>query len=87
MGRAKKNQVCFPSYKVKPETIESLKQTALESGYIYGNSAAMGEFLDRLATVDPDLLKAIIKRRTNPYGKASPTDESPVHEGATRQKA
>lgn len=78
MGRAKKNQVCFPSYKVKPETIESLKQTAIESGFRYGDGAAMGEFLDRLATVDPDLLKAIVKRRTS--------DGSPVHEGATRQK-
>jgi hypothetical protein len=62
MGRTKKNQVCFPSYKVKPETIKSLKQTALESGYIYGDSAAMGEFLDRLAALDRDLLKAIIKK-------------------------
>ncbi len=64
MGRTKKNQVCFPSYKVKPETIESLKQTAMESGYVYGDSAAMGEFLDKLAALDRDLLKAIIKRRT-----------------------
>jgi hypothetical protein len=62
MGRAKKNQVCFPSYKVKPETIDSLKQTALESGYIYGNGAAMGEFLDKLATLDRDLLKILIKK-------------------------
>jgi hypothetical protein len=62
MGRIKKNQVCFPSYKVKPETIESLKQTAIEAGYIYGDGAAMGEFLDRLATLDRDLLKAIVKK-------------------------
>lgn len=62
MGRTKKNQVCFPSYKVKPETIESLKQTAMESGYTYGNSAAMGEFLDKLAALDRDLLKAIIRK-------------------------
>jgi hypothetical protein len=62
MGRAKKNQVCFPSYKVKPETIESLRQTALESGYTYGDSAAMGEFLDRLAAIDRDLLKILIKK-------------------------
>ena len=78
MGRTKKNQVCFPSYKVRPETIESLKQTAMESGYTYGNSAAMGEFLDKLAALDRDLLKAIVKRRTS--------DGFPVHEGATRQK-
>jgi hypothetical protein len=62
MGRTKKNQVCFPSYKVKPETIESFKQTALEAGYVYGNGAAMGEFLDKLATLDRDLLKILIKK-------------------------
>jgi hypothetical protein len=62
MGRTKKNQVCFPSYKVKPETIESLKQTALESGYKYGDTAAMGEFLDKLAALDRDLLKILIKK-------------------------
>lgn len=62
MGKTKKNQVCFPSYKVKPETIESLKLTAIESGYIYGDSAAMGEFLDKVATLDRDLLKALIKK-------------------------
>ena len=27
----------------------------------------------------------LLKRRTNPFGKASPTDGFPVHEGATRQ--
>jgi hypothetical protein len=62
MGRIKKNQVCFPSYKVKPETIESLKQTAIESGYKYGDGAAMGEFLDKLAALDRDLLKILVKK-------------------------
>jgi hypothetical protein len=62
MGRHKKNQVCFPSYKVKPETIESLKQTAIEAGFKYGNGAAMGELLDRLAEVDRELLKVILKK-------------------------
>jgi hypothetical protein len=47
MGRIKKNQISFPTYKVAPETVESLKQTAIQCGYIYGDSAAMGEFLDR----------------------------------------
>ena len=62
MGRIKKNQISFPTYKVAPETVESLKQTAIQCGYIYGDSAAMGEFLDRIATIDRDLLKAIIKK-------------------------
>jgi hypothetical protein len=62
MGRIKKNQISFPTYKVAPETIESLKQTAIQCGYIYGDSAAMGEFLDRIAKIDRDLLKAIITK-------------------------
>jgi hypothetical protein len=62
MGRPKKNQVCFPSYKVKPETIASLRQTAIESGFRYGDGAAMGKLLDRLAQIDRELLKAIIKQ-------------------------
>jgi hypothetical protein len=62
MGRIRKNQVSFPTYKVAPETVESLKQTAIQCGYTYGDSAAMGKFLDRLATLDRDLFKAIIKK-------------------------
>jgi hypothetical protein len=61
MGRAKKNQVEFPNYKVSPQTVESLKQTALHCGFTYGNTAAMGAFLDRLAQTDPDLVRAILK--------------------------
>ena len=62
MGRHKKNQIEFPSYKVKPETVEALRQTAIHSGFTYGNTAAMGAFLDRLAQIDPDLIKAITKQ-------------------------
>jgi hypothetical protein len=62
MGRVKKGQIGFPTYKVKPETVESLKQTAIECGYTYGGGAAMGELLDRLAEIDRELLKVIIKK-------------------------
>jgi hypothetical protein len=62
MGRIKKNQISFPTYKVAPETVESLKQTAIQCGYIYGDSAAMGEFLDRIAAIDRELLKAMITK-------------------------
>ena len=61
MGRPKKNQIEFPNYKVKPETVEILKKTALQCGFKYGNTAAMGAFLDRLAEVDPLLVSAIVK--------------------------
>ena len=62
MTQIKKNRVAFPTYRVKPETIESLKQTAIDAGFKYGDGAAMGELLDRLAEIDRDLLKAILKR-------------------------
>jgi len=61
MGRPKKNQIEFPNYKVKPQTVEALRQTALHCGFKYGNTAAMGAFLDRLAEVDPLLIQAIVK--------------------------
>jgi hypothetical protein len=62
MGRPKKNHINFPTYKVKPETVESLKQMAIECGYTYGDGAAMGELLDRLAEIDRELLKIIITK-------------------------
>lgn len=62
MGRTALNKVSMSGYKVKPETIESLKKIAIESGFTYGDGAAMGELLDRLAEVDHELLKVILKR-------------------------
>jgi hypothetical protein len=62
MGRHKLDKVQFPSYKVKPETLTSLRETAIQLGYTYGGSAAMGEFLDEVAALDPDLLKLVFKK-------------------------
>jgi hypothetical protein len=62
MGRHKLNRVRFPGCKVKPETLDSLRKTAIELGYVYGDGAAMGEFLDRVATLDLDLLKLVFSK-------------------------
>ena len=62
MGRVKLERVSFPSYKVDRQTLESLKQTALELGFRYGDGAAMGKLLDRIALVDRELLKVIINQ-------------------------
>jgi hypothetical protein len=62
MGRSKLNRVPFPSYRVKPETLDSLKETAIKFGYTYGEGAAMGEFLDAISSLDRDLLKLIFKK-------------------------
>ena len=62
MGRKQLNRVPVPNYRVKPETLESLKETAIELGYIYGKGAAMGEFFDAIAELDRDLLKLVFKK-------------------------
>jgi tRNA(Phe) wybutosine-synthesizing methylase Tyw3 len=62
MGRPKKDPTVMHSFRIKPETAESLKQVAIECGFQYGDTAAMGEFLDRLAEIDRQLLKLIIKK-------------------------
>jgi hypothetical protein len=66
MGRHKLNRVYLPNYRVKPETVESLKEVAIELGYTYGNGAAMGEFLDQIASLDRDLLKLVFKKSSKP---------------------
>jgi hypothetical protein len=65
MGRRKLNRIPFPAYKVKPETLDSLKKTAIDFGYTYGDGAAMGEFLDGIASLDRDLLKLIFKKSSS----------------------
>ena len=62
MGRIKLDRISFPGYKVSPETLKSFKTTALELGYTYGDGAAIGKLLDRIATVDRELLKVILSR-------------------------
>jgi hypothetical protein len=52
MGRTKLNRVPFPGCKVNPETLDSFREAAIELEYTYGDGAAMGEFLDRIATLD-----------------------------------
>ncbi len=58
MGRIKLGRVVTPTYKVSPDTIPKLQQTALLMGFRYGSGVAMGAFLDMLADIDPDLLIA-----------------------------
>jgi hypothetical protein len=62
MGRTKTDRVAFPTYRVEPDTIESLKQTAIECGLVHGDGAAVGALLDRLAKIDRDLLKIILQK-------------------------
>jgi hypothetical protein len=62
MGRPKKDPTIAHNFRIKPQTADSLKEIAIECGFQYGDGAAMGEFLDRLAEVDRHLLKLIIKK-------------------------
>jgi hypothetical protein len=62
MGRRRLERIQFPTYRVQPKTLKSLKSTAVELGFTYGDGAAMGEFLDRLAELDRDLLKLVFDK-------------------------
>jgi hypothetical protein len=65
MGRPKKDNTELINFRIDSQAAESLKKTAIECGFKYGDGAAMGAFLERLATVDLELLKVIIKKTAN----------------------
>jgi hypothetical protein len=58
MTRPKLGKVVSPTYRINPDTIPKLRETALAMGFKYQNRAAMGAFLDMLANIDRDLLIA-----------------------------
>jgi hypothetical protein len=62
MGRSKKDNTTHINFRIDSNAAESLKQTAIECGFTYGDTAAMGAFLERLSEVDSELLKIIIKK-------------------------
>jgi tRNA(Phe) wybutosine-synthesizing methylase Tyw3 len=62
MGRQKKDNTTHINFRIDSDAAESLKKTAIECGFKYGDTAAMGAFLERLADVDRELLKIIIKK-------------------------
>jgi hypothetical protein len=62
MSRLKKDNTTHIHFRIDNDSAESLKKTAIECGFKYGDGAAMGAFLERLAEVDRELLKIIIKK-------------------------
>lgn len=62
MGRPKKDNTTLINFRIAAEASESLKEAAIECGFKYGDGAAMGAFLERLAEVDLQLLKVILKK-------------------------
>jgi hypothetical protein len=62
MGRQKKDNTTHINFRIDNNAAESLKETAIECGFKHGDTAAMGAFLERLAKVDRELLKIIIKK-------------------------
>jgi tRNA(Phe) wybutosine-synthesizing methylase Tyw3 len=62
MGRPKKDNTEHISFRIDSEAAEALKEAAIECGFKYGDGAAMGAFLERLAEVDLQLLKVILKK-------------------------
>jgi tRNA(Phe) wybutosine-synthesizing methylase Tyw3 len=66
MGRPKKENTELINFRIDSEAADSLKQLAKECGFKYGEGAAMGAFLERLAIADRDLLKILIKKAAPP---------------------
>jgi hypothetical protein len=62
MGRQKKENTTPIHYRIDVDAAESLKEIAIDCGFRYAGKAAMGAFLERLAKVDRDLLKVILKQ-------------------------
>ncbi|WP_295621492.1 hypothetical protein [Chamaesiphon sp. GL140_3_metabinner_50] len=63
MSRPTLNKVILGGYKVKPETIDKLRKSAIEAGYTHGKGAAIGEFLDAIAQINPLLLVELTKQK------------------------
>ncbi|WP_146138576.1 hypothetical protein [Chamaesiphon polymorphus] len=62
MSRPALNKVILGGYKVKPETIDRLRAAAIQAGYTHGKGAAIGEFLDAIAQINPSLLAELTKK-------------------------
>ena len=62
MGRPKKDKTTLINFRIDTEAAESLKEAAIECGFKYGDGAAMGAFLERLAEIDRELLKLVFKK-------------------------
>ncbi|WP_310485780.1 hypothetical protein [Chamaesiphon sp. VAR_48_metabat_403] len=61
MSRPALNKIGLGGYRVKPETLEKLKSISIEAGYIHGNGAAIGQFLDAIAQINPIVLIELTK--------------------------
>jgi hypothetical protein len=65
MGRVKLGKISIPTYKVNPDTVEKLRETAIIMGFRHNDGAAVGAFLDMIANIDRDLLiAAAVKSKT-----------------------
>jgi hypothetical protein len=65
MSRPALNKVGLGGYRVKPETLEKLKSISIKAGYKHGNGAAIGQFLDAIAQINPLLLAELTKPKIN----------------------
>ncbi len=58
MSRKKLGKIVSPTFRINPDTMPKLRETALAMGFTHSNGAAMGAFLDMIANIDRDLLIA-----------------------------
>jgi hypothetical protein len=62
MSRPALNKIAFGGYKVEPATVSKLRESAVLAGYTHGKGAAIGEFLDAIAQINPILLAELTKK-------------------------
>jgi hypothetical protein len=65
MSRPALNKVVLSGYRVKPETVDRLRNSAIKAGYTHGKGAAIGEFLDAIAQINPLLLAELTKQKND----------------------
>jgi hypothetical protein len=71
MGRVKLGKIPIPTYKVNPDTVDKLRETAIIMGFKHNDGAAVGAFLDMIANIDRDLLiAAAVKSRSLATGES-----------------
>jgi hypothetical protein len=64
MSRPALNKTKISGYRVKPATLERLRELAIKTGYTYGDGAALGELLDAIAEINPIILAELIKLKS-----------------------
>jgi hypothetical protein len=62
MPRPALNKIGLGGYRIKPTTLDRLREVSIKAGYVHGNGAAIGELLDAIAEINPIILVELTKK-------------------------